>query len=230
MALLRDEEALKDRVGHSKPDTSIDPTHSRFPHCIVWTPLPIVSWLAPFFGHVGVCREDGVILDFSGSYLVNVDNLAFGPTARYALLDENQCCFPPHLYGHTCEARFKHVEIGTATSWDDGLRSCMQTFQHKCYNLFVCNCHSFAANFLNRIAYQKCMKWNMIDIVYLILLRGQWVDKWSVARSMIPFTTVMCIGLLVAGWPFFVGWVIFELLLVCWFLFGTYVNKGLLEC
>lgn len=72
------------------PLGDIDPKKSRFPCCLVWTPLPVVSWLAPFIGHVGICREDGSILDFSGSNLVNVDNFAFGAVARYLQLDRRQ--------------------------------------------------------------------------------------------------------------------------------------------
>eukprot|EP00250_Pteridium_aquilinum_P034612 c7821_g1_i1 orf=57-749(-) len=230
MAELYDEEASVHSSEFFKPGKSVDPASARFRHCIVWTPLPVVSWLAPFVGHVGVCREDGTILDFAGSYLVNVDNLVFGPTARYAHLDRLQCCFPPHLFDHTCESKFEHVELGTATSWDDGLRNCMQTFQHKCYNLFTCNCHSFVASFLNRVAYQRSIKWNMIDIVSLVFLKGQWVNKWSIARSLFPFTTVMCLGLLVAGWPFFAGWAVFDFLLIAWFIFGTYIRRELFEC
>ena len=30
----------------------IDPGRGCFPCCIVWTPLPVVSWLLPFVGHV----------------------------------------------------------------------------------------------------------------------------------------------------------------------------------
>ena len=72
------------------PLSEIDPKKSRFPCCIVWTPLPVVSWLAPFIGHVGICKEDGTILDFSGSDLVNVDDFAFGAVARYLQLDRRQ--------------------------------------------------------------------------------------------------------------------------------------------
>ena len=72
------------------PLGDIDPKKSRFPCCLVWTPLPVVSWLAPFIGHVGICREDGSIIDFSGSNLVNVDDFAFGAVARYLQLDRRQ--------------------------------------------------------------------------------------------------------------------------------------------
>lgn len=61
----------------------IDPTRARFPCSIVWTPLPIISWLLPFIGHLGICREDGVILDFAGPNFVCVDNFAFGSVMRY---------------------------------------------------------------------------------------------------------------------------------------------------
>ena len=58
------------------PLGEIDPTKAKFPGCLVWTPLPVVSWLAPFIGHVGICREDGTVLDFAGSNFVNVDDFA----------------------------------------------------------------------------------------------------------------------------------------------------------
>lgn len=72
------------------PLGEIDPKKLKFPCCIVWTPLPVVSWLAPFIGHVGLCREDGVILDFAGSNFISVDDFAFGPPARYLQLDRKQ--------------------------------------------------------------------------------------------------------------------------------------------
>lgn len=72
------------------PLDEINPYTARFPCCLVWTPLPVVSWLAPFIGHVGICREDGVILDFSGSSFVNVDGFAFGAAAIYLQLDRKQ--------------------------------------------------------------------------------------------------------------------------------------------
>lgn len=74
----------------------IDPNRARFPCCIVWTPLPVISWLIPFIGHIGICREDGVILDFAGPNFVCVDNFAFGSVARYVQINMkkvNLSCF-----------------------------------------------------------------------------------------------------------------------------------------
>jgi hypothetical protein len=74
------------------PMRPVDVANGKFPFCLVWVPLPIVAWLVPFVGHVGICREDGVILDFAGN--INIDNLAFGATAKYVRLDREQVLEP----------------------------------------------------------------------------------------------------------------------------------------
>lgn len=226
---LPDEEHLPGAMEPAMLVSNVDPSTARFPRCIVWTPLPIVSWLAPYVGHIGICREDGVILDFAGPYFVNVDNFAFGATARYVRLSGQQCCFPAHLSGHTCKAGFNHGQLGTAMSWDDALHRSMQQFQHKSYNLFTCNCHSFVAHCVNKLAYQGFTNWNIITVILLILRKGQWVDRKAIARSFAPFAIVMCLGFFVVGWPFLVGWAIFNFLLIGWFVMGTYLIKGLID-
>ncbi|KAG6508471.1 hypothetical protein ZIOFF_033845 [Zingiber officinale] len=247
------------------PLDQVDPKKAKFPCCIVWTPLPIVSWLAPFIGHVGIGREDGNVLDFAGSNFVNVDNFAYGAVARYLQLDREQCdllkitnyqvgdtmpmqviskhsafimlfhdfsvlrliqcCFPPNLSAHTCKQPYRHAELGTAISWDDTLQSNMQHFQHKYYNLFTCNCHVFVAACLNQLAYRGSVHWNMLNVAALILWKGQWVDGMSVFRSFSPFTAVLFVGILVAGWPFLIGMAAFSSLLIGWFIVWTYCIK-----
>ncbi|XP_031474029.1 protein REVERSION-TO-ETHYLENE SENSITIVITY1 [Nymphaea colorata] len=211
------------------PLPPMDPKRARFPCCIVWTPLPIVSWLAPFIGHVGIAKEDGTILDFAGSNFVNVDNFAFGAVARYIQLDREKCCFPPHLAAHTCKNNYEHAEYGTALTWDDALRSSTQNFQHKSYNLFTCNCHSFVANCLNRFSYGGTMRWNIVNLAVLILFKGKWVNHGAVVRSFLPFIVVLCAGIIVAGWPTVIGLASFSLLLIGWFVFVSYFAKNLIE-
>ncbi|MBA0612139.1 hypothetical protein Godav_012781 [Gossypium davidsonii] len=211
------------------PLDGIDSKNSKFPCCLVWTPLPVVSWLAPFIGHVGICREDGAVLDFSVSNFVNVDGFAFGAAARYVQLDREKCCFPPNMSGHTCKRGYQHSEYGTAITWDDALRSSARNFEHKSYNLFTCNSHSFVANCLNRLCYDGSMDWNMITVVALVIIKGHWVNNMSIIRSFLPSTVVLCLGLVSVGWPFLVGLFSFSILLMGWFLLGTYCFKTLLE-
>ncbi|RDY03122.1 Protein REVERSION-TO-ETHYLENE SENSITIVITY1, partial [Mucuna pruriens] len=205
------------RIQHEPwPLDPVDPKKGKFPCCLVWNPLPVVSWLAPFIGHVGICREDGVVLDFAGSFLINVDNFAFGPVARYLQLDRRLCCFPPNLSAHTCKHGYRHSEFGTAITWDDGLQSSLRNFENKTHNLFTCNSHSFVANCLNRLSYGGSMSWNMVNVGALVLFKGHWVDFMSIVRcfcgwvalhtgATIPLTTltgVVSIGYLPCQEPF----------------------------
>ena len=61
----------------------IDPQHDRYPYCIVWTALPIITWFLPFIGHTGICDSEGKIYDFAGSYYIGERQLAFGRPLKY---------------------------------------------------------------------------------------------------------------------------------------------------
>jgi hypothetical protein len=37
------------------PRYRIDVEKDKFPFCIVWTPLPLISWFIPIIGHTGIC-------------------------------------------------------------------------------------------------------------------------------------------------------------------------------
>lgn len=37
----------------------IDPANDRFPFCIVWSPLPVITWFLPFIGHLGIADSQG---------------------------------------------------------------------------------------------------------------------------------------------------------------------------
>ena len=73
-----------------KPKLKIDLERQRFPYCIVWTPIPCITWIFPSIGHAGICTSEGIIHDFAGPYFVSVDNMAFGNPTKYIFLDLNQ--------------------------------------------------------------------------------------------------------------------------------------------
>jgi hypothetical protein len=57
---------------YSGKTPSIDHATQRYPYCIVWTPLPVISWFLPFIGHTGIADSRGVIYDFAGCHLFPV--------------------------------------------------------------------------------------------------------------------------------------------------------------
>jgi hypothetical protein len=61
----------------SKESNQINIENDRYPCSIVWTPLPIISWLIPLIGHMGICYSNGVIRDFAGPYIVTVKSMIY---------------------------------------------------------------------------------------------------------------------------------------------------------
>jgi hypothetical protein len=39
--------------------TSINVSKDLFPYCIVWSPLPPITWVLPFIGHMGIADSRG---------------------------------------------------------------------------------------------------------------------------------------------------------------------------
>ena len=68
----------------------IDPKNARFPICITWTPLPMISWFLPCIGHTGIATSSGVIHDFAGPYTISVDDFSFGQCYKYVVLQVTQ--------------------------------------------------------------------------------------------------------------------------------------------
>ena len=64
-------------------DMKIDIKTNRYPYCVVWTPIPILSWLVPVIGHMGIATSSGIIRDFAGPYHVSQDDMAFGNPTKY---------------------------------------------------------------------------------------------------------------------------------------------------
>lgn len=82
---------MSDSEQQLSPDPmAIDTVRHRYPHCIVWTPIPILTWLVPLVGHMGICTANGIIRDFAAPYYVSQDDMAFGKPTKYWRLD-------PHL-------------------------------------------------------------------------------------------------------------------------------------
>lgn len=63
---MQDEHETDAELGGSPVDgpllhapAKIDPKNDRFPFCIVWSPLPVITWFLPFIGHLGIADAQG---------------------------------------------------------------------------------------------------------------------------------------------------------------------------
>ena len=46
-------------VVRDKQDRTVNVKGNRYPVCLLWSPIPVLTWLLPFIGHVGCTSNDG---------------------------------------------------------------------------------------------------------------------------------------------------------------------------
>ena len=114
-------------------------------------------------------------------------------------------------------------------TWDEALRKSTQEFQHRSYDLFTCNCHSFVANNLNRMRYSGHGNWNVVTLAAYLFLKATWVGKGAIVRSFLPFFVVLCLGLTFGDATFLMALAALSVALVGWFVIGTYCFKDLIR-
>ena len=125
------------------PDAKIDPKKNRFPYCIVWTPLPIISWIFPFIGHTGICDAEGVIYDFAGPYVVSRDDFAFGKVHKYFRLD---------------------IPAEQTAAYHKAIRQANKEYRKRNHSICCDNCHSHCAMALNKFKFKGRANYTMLSI------------------------------------------------------------------
>ncbi|XP_048771741.1 transmembrane protein 222-like [Ostrea edulis] len=146
----------------------IDHNKCRYPHCIVWTPIPCLTWLFPFIGHMGIATSAGVIRDFAGPYYVSEDDMAFGRPTKYWQLD------------------LLNVPKGKE-KWDKSVAEASEEYKHRMHNLCCDNCHSHVAMALNLMNYNNKSSYNMVVLCFLMLIYGKYVSFCGFLKTWLPF-------------------------------------------
>lgn len=160
-----------DKVDHKK---------CRYPHSIVWTPIPILTWLFPFIGHMGICTSQGVIRDFAGPYYVSEDCMAFGNPTKYWMLNLSKVSG-----GQSWEV------------WDRSVHDASEEYKGRIHNLCCDNCHSHVAYALNLMKYDRSSSWNMVKLCFLMLAHGKYVSVAGWLKTWVPFLILMIIILII---------------------------------
>ena len=148
--------------------SAIDPEKQRFPFCIVWTPMPILTYFLPVIGHMGIATSTGVIRDFAGPYHVSEDNMAFGKPTKYWQLNY---------------AKAK----GGVQGWDSAVAEASEMYKTRMHNIFCDNCHSHVAKALNIMSYDDSNGWNMVNLAFLMLVHGKYVSFLGFLKTWMPF-------------------------------------------
>ena len=152
----------------------MDPENARFPLCITWTPLPLITWFLPFIGHTGICTTDGIIHDFAGPYYVSEDDFAFGETHKYVLLD---------------------IPEGALDKYNEDVVRADRTYRKRMHNICCDNCHSHVARALNNHKYRGKDNWTMVSVWWLLMTEGKYVSTMHIFLTYIGFFILVAIFL-----------------------------------
>lgn len=148
-------------------DLSINTERQRFPFCIVWTPLPVITYLLPFIGHMGICTSVGVIRDFAGPFHVSEGHMSFGKPVKYWQLQYTKA-------------------KGGVQGWDLAVSEASEIYKTRMHNLCWDNCHSHVATALNLMSYDNSTKWNMVKLAALMFIKGKYVNFYGFLKTWLP--------------------------------------------
>ena len=160
-----------------RPHQRVDPKDNRYPYCIVWSPLPPISWVLPFIGHTGICTSEGVIHDFAGPYTIGTEQMAFGNPTRYIQLDPTKC---------------------RKMDWDAGVEEGNRIYRKRMHNICCDNCHNHVAQCLNEMGY-KTGNYGMISIGVWCFFEGKFTSVSAIVKTYLPFTIILFLILYFSG-------------------------------
>lgn len=170
---------LGPRRGDPNFESKIVREQGRFPYSIVWTPLPLITWILPFIGHIGICDSRGVCYDFAGSHFIGIDDLAFGHALKYVPLD-------------TAKIPTRN-EQSLQSTYDNSIDGGNDIYEHRTHNIFLDNCHSHVATCLNRMQYANKSDWNMVSVWLLATTKGKWISPKYAIATYTPFVIMLAI-------------------------------------
>ena len=153
-----------------KEKLKMDTIKHRYPYCIVWTPIPCISWLIPSIGHAGICNSEGIIHDFAAPYYISVDNMAFGYPTKAVILELTRKEFLEYD---------KAVEYG---------KNCYKKLE---YDFFTNNCHSFIATVLNKLQYKGRSNYTMVDVWWILTTKSKYLSWIDLIKSYYGFLIVI---------------------------------------
>ena len=155
---------------------NIDLKSSHFPYCIVWTPIPVLTYIIPSIGHTGIGNSNGIIHDFASSFFVSVDDFAFGKPTKYIQLELTE------------QEKY---------DWDRAILKGDNKYNMEEHNIFLNNCHSHVAYVLNQLNYKGRNNYNMVSIWWMLITKGKYVNCCGFFKTYIGFLIIIFIILII---------------------------------
>ena len=189
-----------------------DAALSRFPFSVVWTPLPLITWLLPFVGHLGIADSRGVIYDFAGPFTIGVDSFAFGAPVRVLRLRPERAAAASVAAASAAAASSAAAEgvaagpgggaggESAAQVWDRCVDSGCDTYVGRMHVMLYDDCHDHVARCLNEMRYGGHARWNKVTLAAWIFFAGAFVSPRRTLAAYGPAVVIWAvIALLLRG-------------------------------
>lgn len=150
----------------------IDHKKRYYPFTIVWTPVPLISWLWPRAGHLGIGKSDGHVKDFAISYKVTTDSNLLGRPLKYWILDPSKA-------------------KGGIEGWDKAIEETTPLFCKKKNLVLVSNCHTHVSQVLNAMEYDGRTDYNEKNLYRLFNKNFKYVSLWTFVKVWFPFALIV---------------------------------------
>jgi len=164
-----------------------DPSRDYYPLCIVWSPIPCLTWIFPFIGHLGIAASDGIINDFAGSYYIHKSksNTAFGVITKYWKINPSKI-------------RRLADSADEVDAWDRAIEKSSKDFEHKTHNLILNNCHAHVAEVLDSLELYGFKNWNTVVLIVCMMLFSRYATWPRLLFTWLPFLVILGIVITVS--------------------------------
>lgn len=152
----------------------LDRRRDRYPICLVWGPLPVITWLLPFIGHLGVADSEGKIHDFAGPYTIGIDRFMVSVT-RY---------LPIEIAAHGV----------TPAQWDAAIDSSDGCYSERVHNICCQNCHHHVSDAMRELGIAGLD--SQFKCAATMLLKGRFKSRGALLQTYAPFAVIVTIILL----------------------------------
>lgn len=158
-----------------------------FPLAIVWSPIPLLSWLLPVAGHLGIVGTDGVVHDFAGPYFIHTHKrrTAFGPVTKYVRINAGDIVVPA---GETVHS-----------AWNKAISRADKEFECKVHNLVSMNCHHHVGSVLNELKYKGRTNWASVTLTLEMVAHGRFVSTTRCVSTYAGFVVLLLLLVLIVA-------------------------------
>ncbi|KAA6387898.1 MAG: hypothetical protein EZS28_016577 [Streblomastix strix] len=169
-----------------------DKESDRFPFSVVWTKIPLLTWVLPFIGHLGICDSKGKVYDFQGPYSIGVDSMAFArPVKIWRFFRANSRTFATDGFDKSDQVA---DSLDIAKRWDDSIIAGSRAYSRQMHKLITNNCHHHVAECLNKF-YEGhgAKKFTVLNLASGMITDGIYVKKSAIFGVYLPLVIIVLI-------------------------------------